>query len=38
MDGMIFSEASIIIIWTYQDISGHDGTDEQDIGLRNGWC
>jgi hypothetical protein len=21
-----------------QDISGHDGMDEQDVGWRNGWC
>jgi hypothetical protein len=29
---MILSEPSIIIIWTFQDISGHYGVDEQDIG------
>jgi hypothetical protein len=38
MGQMILSEPSIIIIWIYLDISGHDGMDEQDIGWRNGWC
>ena len=26
------------INYHHQDISGHDGMDEQDIGWRNGWC
>jgi hypothetical protein len=31
---MMPSEPSNILFWTYQDISGHDGMDEQDISWR----